>query len=255
MNKKATDIYNEVKDIIGESLYLVGGSVRDILLDKEPKDYDFTTALLPDEIENKIKAKNKRAYIIGKRFGTIGVKIADRFVEITTFRSEKYDDQSRKPEVEFVNDITADLSRRDFTINAIAWRDGKLIDPFHGQEDLTNQEIRAVGNAVTRFREDPLRLLRAIRFASQLGFIIEANTLYALIKKNYKILQISKERWMQELDKILLVDKPSIGLDYLAYTHLLHFMIPELALQINYDQNSPWHRRSSREIISWDICT
>jgi putative nucleotidyltransferase with HDIG domain len=229
--------------IIGEPLYLVGGSLRDTFLNKEPKDYDFTTPLSPDEIEAKIKIANKKAYCIGKRFGTIGMKIENQFVEITTFRTEKYDKNNRKPHVKFVTSVIEDLSRRDFTINAIAKRiHGQIIDPFHGKEDLDNKIIKTVGKATTRFDEDPLRLLRAVRFASQLGFVIEPNTLSAMIKTNYKILHISKERWMQELDKILLTDKPSIGLEYLAYTHLLHFLIPELSLQINYNQSSKWHR-------------
>jgi len=242
MREDALKIYKATEQIIGQPLYLVGGSIRDILLNKIPKDYDFTTPLQPEEIEQKIKDVQRRAYLTGKRFGTIGVKVEGQLVEITTFRTEKYIPGSRKPEVAFITDINEDLSRRDFTINAIAYRDGKLVDPFKGQEDLQNHIIKAVGNAVTRFREDPLRLLRAVRFASQLGFSIELATLNALIKKNYKILQVSKERWVLELDKILLSDKPSVGLDYLAYTHLLHFMLPELSLQIDYNQNSPWHR-------------
>jgi tRNA nucleotidyltransferase (CCA-adding enzyme) len=245
MEENALKIYNGVEAIIGQPLYLVGGSIRDILLNKIPKDYDFTTPLQPEEIEQKIKDIQRRAYLTGKRFGTIGVKVEGQLVEITTFRTEKYIPGSRKPEVEFITDINEDLSRRDFTINAIAMG-GKtgdnFVDPFNGIEDLKNRIIKAVGNPVTRFREDPLRLLRAVRFASQLGFTIELKTLNAITKKNYKILQVSRERWMLELDKILLTDKPSVGLDYLAYTHLLHFMLPELALQVNYEQNSPWHK-------------
>lgn len=237
------DIFKEVSVIIGEPLYLVGGSVRDILLNKEPKDYDFTSPLQPNEIEKRIKTANKKTYTIGKKFGTIGMKVNEKFIEITTFRTEQYEKNNRKPKVEFTKSIIEDLSRRDFTINAIAKRmNGHIIDPFKGQIDLRNKIIRAVGKANARFDEDPLRLLRAVRFATQLEFVIDFNTLLSMIKTNYKILSISKERWMLELDKILLTKKPSIGLNYLAYTHLLHFIIPELSLQIDYNQNSNWHR-------------
>ena len=111
-------------------VYLVGGSVRDIILGKNPKDYDFCTPLTPDEIETKVKAAGRRAYLTGKRFGTVGFKCRGQFIEVTTFRSEKYTAGSRKPEVEFVTSLEADLSRRDLTINAIALKDGKLYDPY-----------------------------------------------------------------------------------------------------------------------------
>ena len=238
MNK----IYEELNKII-EPLYMVGGSVRDSLMSREPNDYDFTTPLMPDEIERKIKQAGKKAYITGKRFGTIGTKLNGNLVEITTFRNEKYKKGNRKPDVSFVKDITADLSRRDFTINAIAMRVGtnKIIDPFNGIEDINKQVIRAVGNGKTRFKEDPLRMLRVARFASQLGFTVEIKTLEAVKEKNYKILEVSKERWVKEIDKILVSDCPRIGLNILAYTNLLNYIIPELSLQVGYDQNSKYH--------------
>ena len=129
------DIYCEVEKIVSP-IYLVGGSVRDEMMGRVPKDYDFASPLSPDEIESAIRAAGKKPYLVGKRFGTVGVKIATELVEITTFRTEKYHAGSRKPEVEFVRDINVDLSRRDFTINAMAKRGEHLIDPFSGADDI-----------------------------------------------------------------------------------------------------------------------
>ena len=165
-------IYDKVKEII-DPVYLVGGCVRDSWLGKVPKDYDFTTPFTPEEIEKKIKKAGRKTYLTGKKFGTLGVKIDGQVVEITTFRQEKYRSGSRKPNVVFVKDITADLSRRDFTINAMARRNNKLIDPFNGKDDLDNKIIKCVGKPNERFKEDPLRMLRAGRFASQLNFTID----------------------------------------------------------------------------------
>lgn len=239
-------VVEEVKKII-DPVYLVGGSVRDLLLKKEPKDYDFCTPLSPDEIEDRVKAAGKRAYITGKRFGTVGFKVDGQMVEVTTFRQETYASGSRKPEVEFVDDITKDLSRRDFTINAIAQRDGKLIDPFGGRLDLLERTIKAVGKPQERFKEDPLRMLRAARFASQLNFEIDQLTESMAKKWAYKILFVSRERWVQEMDKLLVTEKPSAGLDFLARTRLLNYMIPELSIQVGYDQDSPYH-----ELTLWE---
>ena len=233
-------IIEKIKEIIPE-VYLVGGSVRDILLNKTPKDYDFCTPLLPEEIENTIKKAGKHPYLTGKRFGTIGVKIDGQIIEITTFRTEKYKDGSRKPEVNFVKDLREDLSRRDFTINAMVLDGDKIIDFFGGQEDLKNRVIRCVGKPSDRFQEDPLRMLRACRFASQLKGFVEEETENFCKQLNYKILEISKERWMQELDKILISDNPEIGLNILMRTRIMNFILPELSLQDGYDQNNPAH--------------
>jgi tRNA nucleotidyltransferase/poly(A) polymerase len=224
-------------------VYLVGGSVRDTLLGHEPKDFDFATPLPPDEIEKAVENAGLRTYTAGKRFGTIGFKIGDRMVEITTFRLETYTPGSRKPAVEFVDDITHDLSRRDFTINAMAMRqDGSIVDPFNGQDDLQKRLIRTVNKPYERYNEDPLRMLRAARFAAQLDFAIEEQTEHQAFKKAHKILEVSKERWVKELDKLLMSDHPKRGLGFLARTHLINFMIPELGIQVGYDQDSPYHQ-------------
>jgi len=236
----------EVEKIVSP-VYMVGGAVRDQLLGKEPKDYDFATPLSPEEVEKAIKKAGRRVYAIGKKFGTLGFKVKDKngkwqYVEVTTFRHETYKSGSRKPEVSFVKDITADLSRRDFTINAIAKKGNRIIDPFGGHIDIVNKHIRCVGKATHRFKEDPLRMLRVARFASQLQFnTIDGDIIKAMKQLNYKILQVSKERWGMELDKILMTDKPSKAFDLFMQTRLMNFMIPELALQYNYEQNSKYH--------------
>lgn len=223
-------------------VYLVGGSVRDILLGRTPHDYDFASPLSPDELETAVRAAGKKPHTIGKRFGTIGFVLDEHFVEVTTFRTETYQPGSRKPAVEFIRDITHDLSRRDFTVNAMALRpDGSLVDPFHGCDDIQEKIIRTVNKPFDRFNEDPLRMLRAARFAAQLGFEIDAETETQARKKAAKILEVSKERWTAELDQLLVGRQPERGLDFLARTQLLTYLLPELAVQVDFDQDSPYH--------------
>lgn len=240
------ELLKQVEEIMKpHPVYAVGGCVRDYLLGIKPKDYDFCTPATPDEIEACIKAKGKRAYLVGKKFGTIGCKINDEMIEITTFRSEEYEPGNRKPKVEYVKSINEDLSRRDFTINAMAIRLTKgnirIIDPFCGQEDLENHIIRAVGTPKARFKEDPLRVLRAIRFSCRFDFTIEENTYGKMQKMAVHILDISKERWMMELDKILMSDYVGRGVYLLWHCNLFRYMIPEMHLQMRYDQNSQYH--------------
>lgn len=240
----AKEIIQTVESIVTPA-YLVGGSVRDLLLDHEPKDYDFCTPVSPDDIEAAVKAAGRRAYSIGKRFGTIGFKLNNNYIEITTFRQESYATGNRKPQVTFVNDLTYDLARRDFTINAIAMSvaDNKvtLTDPFGGQNDIQQKIIRSVGNPLERIKEDPLRMLRAARFASQLGFQIEPLLLKKIAANADLIYTVSKERWVAELDLLLLGQHPKKGLEYLASTGLLKCILPELAIQIGFNQGSPYH--------------
>jgi tRNA nucleotidyltransferase (CCA-adding enzyme) len=240
--EKIAQLFQQVASIISP-VYLVGGSVRDILLGLDPGDYDFTTPLLPDEIELAVRNAGKRPYLIGKKYGTIGFKIDGQLVEVTTFRTEIYPAGSRKPTVTFINDLTYDLSRRDFTINAMALKtDRTLIDPFNGHTDLQDKYIRTVNKAYDRYNEDPLRMLRTARFAAQLGFTIDKEAEEQATKKAHKILEISQERWVQEIDKLLVSDNVAAGLQFLAQTRLLHFMLPELAIQVDYDQDSPYHQ-------------
>ncbi|MGE3278717.1 MAG: CCA tRNA nucleotidyltransferase [Candidatus Altimarinota bacterium] len=246
------------QELLGIKLYLVGGSVRDRLLNIPHADLDFATPASPDEIEAAIRSTGRKAFITGKRFGTVAFNYrpspkeptslasltSPSLIEITTFRTETYG-KSRKPDVEFVHDITQDLARRDFTVNAMAVGDeGKLIDPFSGYADLKAEKIRFVGNPSVRINEDPLRMLRACRLSAQFQFVPTTET-KAKIKENaVKILNISKERWTQELDKILVSTHPHRGIDALAQTELLRFILPEIWIQYHYDQNSPYHRLS-----------
>lgn len=227
LKPETLELIREVEETVSP-VYLVGGSVRDLILGKEPKDYDFTTPLSPDTIEAEVKAAGRRAYLTGKKFGTIGFKCRGQFIEVTTFRSEQYTPGSRKPEVEFVEDLKQDLSRRDFTMNAIALRDGELIDPFGGRLDILERKIKAVGEAKDRFKEDPLRMLRAARFAAQLGFEVDPNMIGKIRKMPETIFGISRERWMQEMDKLLMAKHPAYGVSVLLKTNLLRYMLPEV---------------------------
>ena len=239
-----TEIHKYVEEVLGKEVYLVGGSVRDALLNKECKDYDFATDLLPDDIETKVKEAGRHAYCVGKKFGTIGFKTPDGkyFIEVTTFRAEKYSSNSRKPEVSFTSNLQADLIRRDFTINALAQKsDGTIIDIVGGVQDINDGVIRGVGNPTIRFKEDPLRMLRAARFASTLNFSIDIDTIKSAKKVCHRLMYISKERVCTELDKILMSDVPSIGFRNLAAMDLLKYIIPHLVIQIGYNQNSRYH--------------
>jgi poly(A) polymerase len=233
---KVDEIIKSVQEIVSPT-YLVGGSVRDMLLKREPKDYDFATPLSPDEVEDKVKAAGRHVYAIGKKFGTIGFKVTDEsgkfnHVEVTTFRSETYSPGNRKPNVEFVGDLKSDLSRRDFTINAIAF-DKDYIDPFGGRLDILAKKIKAVGEATDRFKEDPLRMLRAARFAAQLGFEVDPNMIGKMRKMAEKILEISRERWVMELDKLLIQDDFSLGLLVLMQSFLMKYMLPEIYILLD----------------------
>ena len=224
--------------------YLVGGSVRDVLMGRPCDDYDFATPLLPDRVEELVRAAGRRPYLVGKRFGTVGFTIEGRKVEVTTFRAETYVDDTRRPHVEFLADLTADLARRDFTINAIAMDAKMIIDPFDGRADIEARLVRAVGNPRERFKEDPLRMLRAARLASQLGFVVDPPTAEAMRRYAHRILNVARERWVAELDKLLVGEDVSSALELLASTHLLRFMLPELALQVGFNQNSAYHDRT-----------
>jgi putative nucleotidyltransferase with HDIG domain len=224
-------------------VYLVGGSVRDAVLGRECGDYDFTTPLDPDHIETLVRAAGRRPYLVGKKFGTVAFKIEGRTVEVTTFRTETYVDDTRRPEVAFVAELAQDLSRRDFTINAMALADDGVVDLFGGRADLDARIIRAVGNPRERFAEDPLRMLRAARFASQLEFTVEPDTVAAMQRLSHRILFVARERWVAELDKLLVGPGVGAALRLLAETDLLRYLLPELQLQVDFDQNSPYHDR------------
>jgi len=230
-----------VENIINP-VYIVGGCVRDHYLGKEPHDYDFCTPYTPDEMENRINASGNTVINVGKKFGTLGIKYGRDIIEVTSFRKESYKPGSRKPDVVFVGDIIDDLARRDFTINSMAMAGEELIDPFGGLNDMKAKIIRATGNPTERFKEDPLRMLRACRFAGQLGFDIEEQTFKKMKEHSQLIIGVSQERWAQELDKLLMGDFVEKGLRYLFDSELIKYIIPELGLQYNYDQNSVYHK-------------
>jgi len=204
---------------------VVGGAVRDLLTKTEVKDWDFTTDATPEEIQKLFPDS-----YYDNKFGTVGVKLEEKILEITTFRSESgYSDRRRPDKVVWGKSLKEDLKRRDFTINAMSFdKNLKLIDPFEGKKDLTNKLIRAVGDADKRFQEDALRMMRAIRIASQLGFSIETKTLTAINKNSTLINQIAGERVRDELLKILASPFPKDGVLMLFASGLLQYILPEL---------------------------
>ncbi len=207
-------------------IYVVGGAVRDLILEREVKDWDFTTNLKPEEIQ-KIFPKNS---FYNNKFGTISVVEGKDIFEITTFRTEKgYSDLRHPDKIRWGRTLEEDLQRRDFTINAIILNaDKKIIDLYKGQTDLKNKIVRTVGSPDKRFGEDALRMIRAIRIASQIGFLIEEKT-FESIQKNVKLIQkIAGERIRDELFKILLSPVPSHGITLLKNSSLLAEIIPEL---------------------------
>ncbi|MBE3561665.1 MAG: HD domain-containing protein [Ktedonobacteraceae bacterium] len=216
-----------------KQLYMVGGTVRDGLLHREQSaDADLATDARPDEIKRLVAPTHPTAVVlVGERFGTVRLHYETRIIEITTFRTERYNPESRKPEVCFGNSLEEDLLRRDFTINAMA-RDplnGHIIDPFGGRQDLEEHIIRAVGNEPDkRFDEDPLRLLRAVRFAAQLDFQIESETYHSIERQAIKLQKISRERIRDEMNKLLLSSHPASGLDLLVKLGLMEWIIPEV---------------------------
>ncbi|NTW28767.1 MAG: hypothetical protein HGA39_05320 [Coriobacteriia bacterium] len=232
---QCSDMYAAVSAIV-DPVFLVGGSVRDRLMGRDCSDYDFATPLEPDRVEELIRAAGRRPYLVGKRFGTVALRLDGRVIEITTFRSEAYEEFSRKPRVEFLRDLAEDLRRRDFTVNAIAMRgDGEVIDPWGGRADIDGRVIRAVGDPGARFREDALRMLRAARFAAQLEFTVEPGTVAAMERLAPRILHVARERWVQELDRLLVGLAATDALRLLAETGLLRCMLPELQLQLESD--------------------
>lgn len=222
--------------------FMVGGCVRDILLGSLPKDYDITTSAKP-EITISLFHKTIPT---GLKHGTVTVLISNEPYEVTTYRTEgKYIDNRRPSSVNFVTYIKEDLSRRDFTINALAYNEKVgLIDYFNGTDDIKNKIIRCVGNADKRFKEDALRMLRAVRFSCQLNFDIHENT-YTAIKNNYKLINnISSERIRDELCKILISDNPSKGLEILRDTKLLEIILPEINALYNFSPKCTNHNRN-----------
>jgi poly(A) polymerase len=224
----------------GHRAYLVGGSVRDAFLDRvrEDSDTDIATDARPDVSERVVKGWADSVWLQGERFGTVGCRKDGEVFEITTFRAEIYRTDSRKPEVSFSDDIETDLSRRDFTINAIAIAldDPDLVDPYGGLDDLVARRLRTPLSPEISFADDPLRMLRAARFVATLGFEPDPELLAAVEQMRERLRIISAERIRDELSKLLLADDPSAGLWLVSRTRLSDEFLPELnSMQLEQD--------------------
>ncbi|HEU5229822.1 MAG TPA: HD domain-containing protein [Ktedonobacteraceae bacterium] len=237
-----------------KQLYMVGGTVRDGLLRRgQSGDADLTTDARPDEIKRLVASTHPSAVVlVGERFGTVRLHYEENIVEITTFRTERYNPESRKPEVCFGDRLEEDLLRRDFTINAMAHDplNGYIIDPFGGKQDLEAHILRAVGDEPDkRFDEDPLRLLRAVRFAAQLGFSLEEETRRSIERQSSKLQKISRERIRDEMNKLLLSSHPARGLDLLVELDLMRWIIPEV-LELRGVSQQPQPRVSTKDVYT-----
>ncbi len=220
----------------GYEIFVVGGSVRDLLLKKSVNDWDFATAATPEEI---LKLYPKGFY--NNTFGTVGIEMKDKQIfEVTTYRHEgEYKDSRRPDDVTWATTIEEDLARRDLTINAIAYDGKKIVDPYDGQVDIEKKIIRAVGDANVRFGEDALRLLRAVRIATELGFTLEENTQKAISANASLITNIAQERIRDELLRIITSDLPAEGILLARECGLLAHILPELDRCFEISQISP----------------
>ena len=225
----------------GHAAYAVGGCVRDALLGQQAGDWDLCTSALPEQMTGLLKSHNITVHETGLQHGTVTAVIDHVPVEITTFRLDGgYTDHRRPDSVTFTDDLTADLSRRDFTVNAMAWNATRgLIDPFDGQGDLRSGLLRCVGEPARRFGEDALRILRCLRFASVLGFSIEENTSRALMDLKDSLRYVAAERIQSELTKLLCGQNARNIL--LEYREVIFAVLPQLRPMSGFDQRTPWH--------------
>lgn len=224
----------------GFELALVGGPVRDLFLGETSVDLDFTTNATPDQTLAVVDGWADATWEIGKEYGTIGIRKGNEMVEITTYRAEKYDPDSRKPVVAFGTDLKEDLFRRDFTINSMALRlpSLELVDPFGGQEDLQKGIIRTPGTPQASFSDDPLRMMRAARFASRLDIDLAPEVFEAMVDMADRIQIISAERVRDELVKLICGTAPRRGVDLLVESGLAAFVLPEIpALKLEVDEH------------------
>jgi len=225
----------------GHELALVGGPVRDAFIGRAVNDLDFTTDARPDRILEIVTPISDAQWDVGRAFGTIAARIGGETVEITTYRTDAYDGETRKPEVEFGDSLEADLVRRDFTINAMALRlpEQVLVDPSGGVEDLIARRLTTPGAPEVSFGDDPLRMMRAARFTSQLGFTVDESTLAAMSALAERLPIVSVERVADELSKLLLTDDPVPGIRLLVDTGLAQLVLPEVpALRLEVDEHA-----------------
>lgn len=223
----------------GFDAYVVGGCVRDSLLGKAPKDWDICTSAKPDDVIRCFQ--NRRIIETGLKHGTVTVVVDDDQYEVTTFRIDgKYSDNRRPDSVQYVSDVTEDLARRDFTMNAMAYNDDEgLIDPFGGASDIENRTISCVRNPDDRFREDALRIMRALRFSSVYGFSIGEATTWAIHQNRNLLHHIAAERITAELSKLICGDGVLNVL--LTFSDVMATIIPELEPCIGFNQNNKYH--------------
>ena len=228
----------------GHQCLLVGGSVRDGLLGRDHSDIDLTTDARPDVVEGLVRGWADAVWTQGARFGTVGAKRNGVTLEITTFRAEVYRPESRKPEVAYADDVETDLSRRDFTVNAMALRlpDGVLVDPYGGAVDLLNRRLRTPLSPEVSFLDDPLRMLRAARFIATFGLVPDDDLVEAVEQHRGRLEIVSAERIRDELSKLLLVEDPTAGLWFLAETGLADEFLPELNL-MRLEQDPVHHHK------------
>ena len=235
MTKNIDPVLKEIASIFinaGKEIYLVGGAVRDMLRGKKIHDWDLATNALPDEVTKIVRRSGGKVVPTGIKHGTVTIFYKHHSAEVTTFRTESdYTDGRRPDHVDYAATIEEDLSRRDFTMNAIALSlpSGDIVDPFGGAKDIKARLIRCVGNPSERFSEDGLRPMRAVRFASQLDFTIDKNTLNAIDGALEVCAKVSQERVRDEIDKILASSKPSRGFHLMEKTGLLKLFLKELA--------------------------
>jgi poly(A) polymerase len=226
----------------GFRLALVGGPVRDALLGRLGNDLDFTTDARPEVTKKILQGWAENVWDTGIEFGTVAGKRGDTTVEVTTYRTESYDPESRKPEVEYGDSIIGDLSRRDFTVNSMALelttKSPEFIDPFNGLEDLAKKVLRTPSKAENSFSDDPLRMMRAARFASQLGFEVAPDVLQAIKDMAGRISIISAERVRDEFTKMLMSQNPRTGITILVETGLAEIVLPEIPkLRLEIDEH------------------
>ena len=226
----------------GFTLALVGGPVRDAILGRLGNDLDFTTNARPDETKSIIKKDADSLWETGREFGTIAAQFGDVTVEITTYRSEKYETQSRNPEVNFGDNIDGDLLRRDFTVNAMALEltttPPTFIDNYDGVNDLARKVLRTPGTPENSFSDDPLRMMRAARFAAQLGFDVDPAIINAIKEMAGRIEIISAERVRDEFVKLIMSENPRIGIALLVDTGLADYVLPEIPkLKLEIDEH------------------
>ena len=224
----------------GHELALVGGPVRDAFLGKPSQDLDFATSARPDQTEQILSEWGQATWDMGREFGTIGARRGEAVVEVTTYRSEQYQADSRKPEVDFGDTLDGDLSRRDFTVNAMALRlpDLVFVDPFDGLSALAAGVLRTPVSPEQSFADDPLRMMRAARFAGQLEFDVDEDVMRAITAMADRLEIVSAERIQSELVKLMISAAPRRGLELMVYTGIADVVLPELpALQMTIDEH------------------